>query len=905
MRPDVQYMHPAWGPCVVLIIEGNLVVSATPELADLLHLPISDLVGKSLSEIFTPSTVSKLKYFIDNENTVIGQWLDVELLPRGQEFTSCKGYVTFTHVEQPRHLHLLLFREQTCGSHILDALPEAILVVSSTEEELLLANSLQVLGLNRAARNLFGLAAEGGWENKRLTEIAPDFEKSWAEAIVDTLRTGQSQTFIGQSPNLGNRYFEIAIYPSGARTALVYLRDISKEVEYEEQLQANMRRMEHVLKSAPIILHVLRYDESRDDFVPVWISPSVEHVLGYTVEEAMAPDWWLEIMHPADREWVPQRAKEVLAKGQLQLEYRVRTKWGRQVFIQDFSRVTVVQDERPAEILVTWMDVTRRHIDAELIDDHIKTLRLLREIALAVASESTPEELARTATRKCVEAVGAKLAWIGIKKPDGRVEPLGYWPPDHPFMEGLQVRWDSSPLSRGPSGRTVALGREHIFPDFGGDPSLAPWREQLEKYQLRSGYSAPLAHRGQILGNITLYSEKTGYFTGWKAEILRDLAPLISGELSARLEHADSLQHLWEVESLRRIDLQIIADPNPEKVLNEVFAELTKHLLIEAGCFLRVEDEKHAKVLHGWGFREPLPKVFVPSRSKLYEEMLAKRSPVIVESVAKRYSEIPLSDYYLRNGYVWYCGVPVVGHSGVIGILELLSSKSIYPTPSWLALLDVFVGQCSIGMEVAWSAAKLRESEQVLRNAYDATLEGWTRALEMRDWETMGHTKRVAAFTEKLARAANMEESEIVHVRRGALLHDIGKMGVPDAILRKAGPLTEEEFEIIKKHPVFARDLLWPIEYLRPALPIPYCHHEKWDGSGYPQGLRGEEIPWPARIFAVVDVFDALSSDRPYRQAWPRDKIFAYICEQAGKHFDPRAVELFMEIIGKTTEGGE
>ncbi|MEW5940123.1 MAG: HD-GYP domain-containing protein, partial [Chloroflexota bacterium] len=165
-----------------------------------------------------------------------------------------------------------------------------------------------------------------------------------------------------------------------------------------------------------------------------------------------------------------------------------------------------------------------------------------------------------------------------------------------------------------------------------------------------------------------------------------------------------------------------------------------------------------------------------------------------------------------------------------------------------------------------------------------------------------GHTQRVTAMTEKLAAAMGMSGAEIVHIRRGALLHDIGKMGVPDYILFKEGSLTDEEWVAMKKHPQFAYEMLSPIEFLRPALDIPYCHHEKWDGSGYPRGLKGEQIPLAARLFAVIDVWDALRSDRPYRPAWPEDKTLRHIQSLAGAHFDPKAVEAFLSVFGATGE---
>ena len=152
-----------------------------------------------------------------------------------------------------------------------------------------------------------------------------------------------------------------------------------------------------------------------------------------------------------------------------------------------------------------------------------------------------------------------------------------------------------------------------------------------------------------------------------------------------------------------------------------------------------------------------------------------------------------------------------------------------------------------------------------------------------------------------MAQACGIPPAEMVHIRRGALLHDIGKMGIPDSILLKPGPLTPEEWEVMRKHPVYAYELLSPITFLRPALDIPYCHHERWDGSGYPRGLRGEEIPLSARIFAIVDVWEALSADRPYRKAWPASKVTAYLREQAGAHFDPSLVNLFLELLENGT----
>ena len=196
--------------------------------------------------------------------------------------------------------------------------------------------------------------------------------------------------------------------------------------------------------------------------------------------------------------------------------------------------------------------------------------------------------------------------------------------------------------------------------------------------------------------------------------------------------------------------------------------------------------------------------------------------------------------------------------------------------------------------------SNLQEAHSKLLKAYEETITGWSRAMDLRDRETEGHSQRVTELTIELAKIMELDDNELLQIQRGALLHDMGKLGIPDHILHKPGPLTEKEWAIMKKHPQYTYDMLYPIEYLRPALDIPYCHHEKWDGTGYPRGIQGEEIPLAARIFAIADVWDALTTDRPYRPAWTKEKAIEYIREQSGLHFDPDIVEKFIEIFYKS-----
>jgi len=229
--------------------------------------------------------------------------------------------------------------------------------------------------------------------------------------------------------------------------------------------------------------------------------------------------------------------------------------------------------------------------------------------------------------------------------------------------------------------------------------------------------------------------------------------------------------------------------------------------------------------------------------------------------------------------------------------MEIFHRSPLQVDLEWLNFLDALGWQTAIAVDNALLFEGMQRSNFDMEIAYEATIEGWSKALDLRDKETEGHTQRVTDMTIKLARTMGVRDDQLVHIRRGALLHDIGKMGVPDNILLKPGPLTEAEWHIMRRHPQFAYDLLAPIAYLQPAIDIPYYHHEKWDGSGYPHGLKAEMIPLSARIFAVVDVWDAVTSDRPYRPAWSKQKARDHIRTNSGSHFDPLVVDAFFNMI--------
>ncbi|MDR7415057.1 MAG: HD domain-containing phosphohydrolase [Armatimonadota bacterium] len=378
--------------------------------------------------------------------------------------------------------------------------------------------------------------------------------------------------------------------------------------------------------------------------------------------------------------------------------------------------------------------------------------------------------------------------------------------------------------------------------------------------------------------------------------VAEDVTPLVEAEERERRLRERLERQVHRLQALRLVDTAITGSFDLRITLNVILDQLTIHLGVEAAAVLLLDPGTASfRAVVARGLRRDLVTQGVRIGEGLVGRVVLGRERLHVPNL----SEVPGSREarLVAEGFRAYCALPLTIKGQVLGVLETLSRKDFPDDPEWWEFLEALAGQAAVAIDNGTLLENLQRANLELQRAYDATLEGWSRAMDLRDRETEGHTQRVAELTVALARAMGVAESEIVHIRRGALLHDIGKIGVPDEILRKPGPLTEEEWAIMRLHPVYAYRWLAGIEFLRPALDIPYAHHERWDGTGYPRGLRGEEIPLSARIFAVVDVYDALTSERPYRPAWSREKALQYIREQAGKQFDPAVVEAFLRLM--------
>ncbi|MBI5035057.1 MAG: PAS domain S-box protein [Chloroflexi bacterium] len=461
---------------------------------------------------------------------------------------------------------------------------------------------------------------------------------------------------------------------------------------------------------------------------------------------------------------------------------------------------------------------------------------------------------------------------------------------------GKWSSWTGIHLSPGAgvSGHVITTGLPYVTSDVRNDPRMT----HLDLLgDLRAVASVPLVVRDLVIGAV---------WFGRRLEIKPDEVRLLTAiaDIAANAIHRETLheqteQQLQRLAGLHTIDIVINASAELGTTLNVLLEQVIGLLKVSAAAILLFNP--HTLMLEyavGKGFRS---RAIEKSRLRLGEgyagrAALERRTFNVpdLRSVGAKYVRAKLLE---GEEFVAYFGVPLVTKNKVIGVLDIFNRVPLSPDREWLDFMEAIASQAAIAIDNATLFNDLQHSNTEIALAYDKTIEGWSRALDLRDKETEGHTLRVTEMTLTFARTMKVNDVDLVHIRRGALLHDIGKMGVPDTILRKPGALDEEEWKIMRRHPEFAYELLSPIDYLRLAIDIPYCHHEKWDGTGYPRGLKGEAIPLNARIFALVDVWDALTSDRPYRPAWNPTLARAYIYDQAGKHFDPTLVPVFLSLL--------
>ena len=449
-------------------------------------------------------------------------------------------------------------------------------------------------------------------------------------------------------------------------------------------------------------------------------------------------------------------------------------------------------------------------------------------------------------------------------------------------------------------GRVIQMGQPMITDDMGTMAGYS-WPPGLGAMP-KALAVIPLVAQGSTIG--ALWAGNDDGFSESQVRILLAVGDIAANAIHRATLHEQTEQRLQRLMALHSIEMAISASTDLRVSLEILLNQVTTIMGVSAADVLLLDS--HSQSLHyaaGNGFRGGnMAKTRVRLGEGLAGRAVLDRALVHVADLGAKSSPSDGPRRFTRaalivgEGFQTYFAVPLVSKGQALGVLEIFHRAALDPDPEWMEFLQTLAGQAALALDNAALFEKLQRTNVDLVLAYDATLEGWSKALDLRDRETEGHTQRVTELAMRLSRAMGVSESQLEQIRRGALIHDIGKMGIPDSILLKPGPLTEDEWGIMRRHPTLAYDFLSSIAFLRQALDIPYAHHEHWDGSGYPRMLKGDQIPLAARIFAVIDVYDALCSDRPYRPAWPETKAREYIREQSAKYFDPKVVDAFLGL---------
>ncbi len=620
-----------------------------------------------------------------------------------------------------------------------------------------------------------------------------------------------------------------------------------------------------------------------------FVNPSFCKLLGYSQSE-MAGHKIFEFLDPENREIIRDQLERRERGERDPYEITLTKKNGAKVIALITPMPIFGADGSLECAMAVITDITDRKQAEARARQHLQSLNLLIAGVEKLAKLGDPDAMVREICQLVMDAFDTRLVWLGRVEPGGAVRPL-YWAGEMAdCLRDRKIEPDDPALSLGPIGQAIKTGEPLFINDLGPEAD-----GMLLGYQSLGAF--PLMREDQAFACLNIYSDQPNFFTPERLDLIQAFAGIAAAAVEKAHLHTRVEKHLKQLQALRQIDLAISSSLDLRITLNVLLDQLTGQLRVDAATVMLLNSHTlglECAAVRGFHTND-ITQSRVPLGQGCAGVVALERRSLSIPDLAAVQDECTRHQIFTAENFVSYYAVPLINKGQVKGVVEIFHCTRLEADEEFREFLESLAGQAAIAIDNATMVDDMHRSHLELTMAYEATLEGWAHALGLRDFETKGHCQRVVDMTVNLARALGVEDSDLTHIYRGALLHDVGKIAVPDSILLKPGPLTPEEWAIMRRHPVHAYEMLSPIAYLRPALDIPYCHHERWDGGGYPRGLQGEDIPLAARIFAVVDVWDALSSDRPYRLAWPQDKVRAYLEEQAGAQFDPKVVEVFLE----------
>lgn len=554
-----------------------------------------------------------------------------------------------------------------------------------------------------------------------------------------------------------------------------------------------------------------------------------------------------------------------------------------------YSQSNAVAAQTFAHQAATSLENTKLYIETK---QRLEELEMVSRTSYALRAARDVDEMLPILLDELKTSIGTDTASIFL-----------YDPENNELMPRATTNWlrklpkRSFKPTEGITGKVFTSGEIYVSSDMIHDPNADP----VNTKYFGEGWgviAVPIRTTNDIIGVLIIAIKQPQKIEDRHIRLMTTLAEIAGNAIHRSTLYERSEEQIRRLTALREMDTAITSSLDLHVTLDILAEHLLNRMGVSAVRILIFNPNSQMLECHtAIGFtQQSILRKSVGIGQGITSQILLSRQEFHIKDIEAEKPDLSPEDLH-KEGFKSYYAVPLFSKGATRGILETYFRHTFSPSTDWKDFLKTLAGQATIAVDNAQLFENLQRTNQDLSLAYDITLEGWGKALELRDKETEGHTRRVTNLTVELARRMGIPESDMTHIRRGALLHDIGKMGVPDHILRKPGPLTKQEIKEMRKHPQYAFDLLAPITYLRPTLDIAYCHHEWWNGKGYPRGLKGEEIPLSARIFAVVDVWDALLSDRPYRSAWKMDDVLKYITDLTGKQFDPDIVKAFMKMI--------
>ena len=671
---------------------------------------------------------------------------------------------------------------------------------------------------------------------------------------------------------------------------LIMAIDVTECVQAQQALRENEQRLRSVLENSPDVIFSLDIPSRQVTFY------NRKEFHGYNEQDLNSPGSILKAVHPDDLPDVSDYLDQTKIKQSFSpIEYRLRGKNGGWIWIQ--QRTTILAhnpDGTPQKLLVTVSDITERRQAEEEIKKHLAELEAINHISTVLRQAQTLNEMLPFLLDETLKTVGTDTGGIWLYN----VKSAGLY---RAICRGWFTQLEEENLlsSEGIAGQVFQSGDAHVSFEFNKD--VLTRKDSIPNIPAGwGGACVPIRAENEIIGVLFASVQLPRRLGAEDVRLLVTVSEIVGSAIRRSELHEQIEQQLQRLVTLHDIDQAISSTLELGLLLETLLKHIVTQLGVDAADILKFDPQSQIlEYLAGYGFRL-LPAQKLSERIGEGHAGRAALKRQVIRTIESTLPSDPApTDIHQipEEGFIDHISVPLIAKGEVKGVLEILHRSPLAPNAEWFDILKTLAEHVAIAMDNASLFEDLRLSNRDLALAYNATIEGWSRAMDMRDKETENHTRRVTDITMRLAQSMEIGEDQMVHIWRGALLHDIGKLGVPDSILLKPGGLTEEEWVVMRRHPQLAYDLLYPIEYLRPALDIPYCHHEKWDGSGYPRGLKGEEIPLAARIFALADVFDALTSGRPYTKAWKLPEVVNYFLEQSGKHFDPLIVDTFLSLL--------